>query len=204
MFQLTYLLINFIVYIYSSEKNSIYFYLVLGVVFLILNIKHIKKIKQKAGAILFEVTPDIFAKWVEIFFLFAVLSVFLVILGYIEIPQPQLPTISILLYEVIFSLYLIFFTEKSFNENGVLINDKFLKWDKIESYEWHEKRFQIQGNQCRLHIRYDTVFLVRELDVNIDYSQRTEIESLLIQMVSTTGSVNDMTGINTTREDKKA
>ncbi|WP_019849563.1 hypothetical protein [Desulfitobacterium sp. PCE1] len=202
IFTAIYLIINIIV-MWLQISNYIplniagFIALIMGVALLLLDILRIKKIKQKAGEILFlmesdwRTSPLIVSIDITLALIMFAISVLTIVSN--RIPNEYLLYYAITIYVLVSELYLIFNVKSFFTENGMFFRGNMIKWDEIKFYRWKEPRFNHLKGYTILFLNKEDILWIREFKLMTNNSQRFELEKLLQhkKVEDMSGSTND-------------
>lgn len=161
--------------------------LITGFILLLLDIHKVKKFRQRAGEVLFQLESE----WRTSFFtqlIYSTFRLFMVVLfvGHIllkRIPSALFLNYSILVYVTIYSLYLDFFVSAFFTENGLFFRGKMIQWNKIKSYKWRAPRFIYRKGYVKLQIYKESRLWIDDLQLLSKDSQKLELDKLLQQKI---------------------
>ncbi len=148
-----------------------------------------KGLRRKTGEMIIELNKDLVTELICIAISFAMYSIIPFWdllrknpnkLGYI--------TLACMYYFPLYVFYLSIFSKNIIGEKGIFYEDKLVTWDKIESYHWVERRFQLRKGFTGLFIKSKTRILI---NLKIDQTQKNEIDIFLLKKIGSKEIAND-------------
>ena len=197
IFVAIYFIVNVIVTIFQISNSlslnyARFIVLITGFILLLLDIHKVKKSKQRAGEVLFQLESELRASLVtqldSIIGLFvAIIFVGITLLN--RIPSQFFLNFSIWIYLVVYNLYLDFFTSAFFTENGMFFRGKMIQWNDIRSYKWQAPRFIYLKGYTKLQIKKESKLWIDELQLMTKDSRKLELDKLLQRKVGLSGDI---------------